>query len=359
MLDGRGHSSYNMTVKRLRRLFLLVPLLCDRTLLLVTGDATTGRFEQQLTTEGELVGSDDASLSSNDCERPFGELKETGDYALYNGISIALHRNGEANYCGLTVPSYGALKDALRDINGCQLDGFDRYSIESFMTALFVNLLGKHSDSCGSNDNSTAPQGLEGFCDMSEARTVRQPDSDGLDRLPTTGTLPCRFYTREGYRIDSLSGLTNIVRKAIRLSSMSCDDHEGDQTCFAMPSLHLYAVPAGRFFMFAPSAIGEKFVVDHIPDIQPIVVESMSLSPRVFELYDFYSEQEAAQLVDEALSETSETHKLHRSTTGATVGQVFEYVRQLVALNRHCSHSNPVYLRFVNLAWLAQEADLG
>lgn len=323
--DGHGQRSYNVTMKRLWQLFLLVTLLCDQSLLLVTGDAMTGRFEQQVSSEKEVVGSD-ATKVFDDCERALGELKESGDYALYNGISFALHRNGEADYCGLTMPSYEALKQALRDINGCQLDGFDRYRIETFMTALFINLLGKDSDSCGSNDNSTAPRGLEGFCDMSEARTVRQPDSESLNRLPTTGVLPCRFYSREGYRIDSLSGLTDLVRKAIRLSSMSCNDHEGDQTCSAMPSLHLYAVPAGRFFMFAPSTIGEKFVVDHIPDIQPIVVETMSLSPRVFELYDFYSEQEAAQLIDEALSETSETHKLHRSTTGATVGQIFAYV---------------------------------
>jgi hypothetical protein len=323
--------SYKVAMKRLCRFAILIAIYYDQALFHATGDATTARFDQEVTTEGVLVaGLDSSNDHFDDCERALGELtvKESGDYALYNGISLALHRNGEADYCGLTQPSNEALKQALRDINGCRLDGFDRYSIESFMTALFVNLLGKDSDLCGSNDNSTAPQGLEGFCDMSEARTVRQPDFDKLDRLPSTGTLPCRFYTREGYRIDSLSGLTSLLRKAIRLSSMSCNDHEGDQTCFAMPSLHLYAVPAGRYFMFAPSAIGERFVVDHIPDIQPIVVETLSLSPRVFELHDFYSEQEATQLIDEALSETSETHKLHRSTTGATVGQIFAYVRQ-------------------------------
>jgi hypothetical protein len=88
----------------------------------------------------------------------------------------------------------------------------------------------------------------------------------------------------------------------------------------------MYAVPAGRFFMFAPAMVGEKFVVDHVSNASTIVVETLSLSPRVFELYGFYSSQEAENLVDEALAETSETHKLHRSTTGATSGKVYSYV---------------------------------
>jgi hypothetical protein len=274
-----------------------------------------------------------SSETKNDCLRALSDLKNNGDDSLFNGVSFVLHRNGEPDYCGLIESSFDALEQALEDINGCEIDKFDRYSIESFLTTLFINLLGREGNSCGSNDNSTALGGLEGFCDMSKARTVKQPDFDSLDRL-RSGSLPCRSYTREGLRIDSLSTLTDIVRKGRRDSSMSCLDHVGGQACFSTPSLHLYAVPAGRFFVFAPAMVGEKFIVDHVPNASTLVVETLSLSPRVFELYSFFSSQEAESLVEEALAETSETHKLHRSTTGATNGKVYSYVSWLLVAVR-------------------------
>jgi hypothetical protein len=78
--------------------------------------------------------------------------------------------------------------------------------------------------------------------------------------------------------------------------------------------------------MFAPFYVGERFVVDHVNDTigELIVVETISLNPRVFEIYNFFSKQEAQQLIDKALSETSESHKLHRSTTGATGGSIYD-----------------------------------
>jgi hypothetical protein len=43
----------------------------------------------------------------------------------------------------------------------------------------------------------------------------------------------------------------------------------------------------------------------------------------VFEIYDFFSTTEADELIGKSQKETSATHKLHRSTTGATNGQVY------------------------------------
>jgi prolyl 4-hydroxylase len=54
-----------------------------------------------------------------------------------------------------------------------------------------------------------------------------------------------------------------------------------------------------------------------------IEVEVLSLDPRVYELVNFFDLREADALIEKALNDTSETHGLHRSTTGATNGQVF------------------------------------
>jgi len=47
------------------------------------------------------------------------------------------------------------------------------------------------------------------------------------------------------------------------------------------------------------------------------------VKPRVFELHNFFTLQEAANIIDKAEKETSETYGLHRSTTGSINGTVF------------------------------------
>jgi hypothetical protein len=85
--------------------------------------------------------------------------------------------------------------------------------------------------------------------------------------------------------------------------------------------LHLYAVPAGRVFMFAPSHIGEIIDLPHVtggdPD-KPVYLEVLSVSPRVFDLVNFFSKDESATIVERALEETSESHRIKRSSTGAS-----------------------------------------
>ena len=46
------------------------------------------------------------------------------------------------------------------------------------------------------------------------------------------------------------------------------------------------------------------------------------MHPRVFEIHDFFSPIEADELIGKSEQETSATHKLHRSTTGSTDGQI-------------------------------------
>jgi len=82
--------------------------------------------------------------------------------------------------------------------------------------------------------------------------------------------------------------------------------------------LHLYAVPAGRVFMFAPAYVGEMFDLSHIPTEVPLKLEVLSLSPVLFEIYDFFSHKEGDILIDHILNEEDENMKLKRSSTGAT-----------------------------------------
>ena len=198
--------------------------------------------------------------------------------------------------------------------------------MESWLTAYFIQTV---NEVCGepsseTADSSTEEKGLIGYCDSGHDRTPIQPDHRRLKADVERNTLPCRFYTREGRRVDSFETLTQLAQKA-RDTAAACEQSE-DQTCTAGPVLHLTAVPAGRVFMFAPSFVGEKFVVDHVPESEPIVVEVLNMEPRLFELHGFFSKDEATQLIEHALTETSETHKLHRSTTGAVSGSIYKYV---------------------------------
>jgi hypothetical protein len=49
----------------------------------------------------------------------------------------------------------------------------------------------------------------------------------------------------------------------------------------------------------------------------------LNTNPRVFEIYNFFSKEESDELVAKALAETSETHRIKRSTTGTGENTVF------------------------------------
>ena len=234
-------------------------------------------------------------------------------------ISFAVHRNGEPEACGIAAASLKAMGAALSTLeDGCTRD-LDKYQVETLLTEFLSSAL----DACGSTDDQNAPEGLSGYCDMGPDRTVIQSDHDSLIRV-SAGSLPCRWFTREGLRISSLEQLADLAAKACDAPSMVCSDN--DETCAAPDTLiHIYGVPAGRVFMFAPAFVGEEFVLNHIQDSEgkTITLKVLSLEPRVFDIDNFFSVSESTKLIQKALGETSETHKFHRSTTGTTGASVF------------------------------------
>jgi len=338
--------------------------------------ATTATAKDPCTATAEAMLAASFAASTSTLPSKDGTTASSGstrDGDFFGGVSFALHRNGEPDPCGAVVASASAaeaFREALGEMDLCERgegakqqrpQELDKYQLETLLTTMFANDEGlRQQDAdgggaplCGSTDNATAASaGLRGFCDMGPERTVVQNDHDKLVLVPPDpasdieeGSLPCRFYTREGVRIDSLSALASLVDEA-RKSSSSSDctggdakqqQQEGEEgTCGnnASPSpspsavVHLYAVPAGRVFMFAPAYIGERFVLEHMKDDmvvggKPLVLEVISVNPRVFELYDFFSIEEGNRIVERAVKETSKTHGLHRSTTGSVGGSVF------------------------------------
>jgi hypothetical protein len=231
-----------------------------------------------------------------------------------------------------------------KDRDGNQQEDFllSKYETEALLTALLAESLS--AGECGPEESSNATASVDflGYCDMGPGRTVIQPDNKYLAMVPPGSSLPCRFYTREGDHVDSIRTLARLVRlqqekqqreegSPALESPGSCEwsNAAEDDVCHtsAAPALHLYAVPAGRVFMYAPSFVGERFVLDRMrdsaPSGEPVVLEVLSTNPRVFELHNFYSPDEASRLIQEALSETSESHRFHRSTTGAVNAKVF------------------------------------
>jgi len=193
--------------------------------------------------------------------------------------------------------------------------------------------------------NYNALSSMIKYCDMGIDRTPIQPDHEHLVRVPYARSLPCHFHTREGVRVTSLRQLADLAREVKTKTTKSVqgtckvDDHHDkdektkDQTCLTTTTsssrndnesdrkeLHLYAVSAGRVFMFAPKYVGEIFELPHVkgPEGLPVSLEVMSLNPRVFDIYNFFDRSESAAIVDKALKETTETHRMKRSTTGAS-----------------------------------------
>jgi hypothetical protein len=114
-------------------------------------------------------------------------------------------------------------------------------------------------------------------------------------------------------RVTSLPQLV----KLMTAESTSCSKEGADpNACDQVP---LYAVQAGRVFLFAASYVGQRIDLPHVtggnPSL-PVYLEVLSVRPAVFDLHNFFSKDESAALVDRALKETKETHKIKRSTTG-------------------------------------------
>ena len=322
--------------------------------------AVSGKVVDYHERVAEVQVGDDASFDfvppeekeGSACARALKELSlSPNDDSVFSRVSFAIHRNGSPQPCGIAPPSLSALQQAMVDMEIC--DGLmnDKYQVEAFLTHFFSTQLA--SNDCSSEDDENATPGMLGYCDMGPERTVIQRDHHDLVRVPSaTGEesfLPCRFYTREGLRITSLQQIQDLAAKSTKLL-----ENADDTTV-----LDLYAVPAGRMFMFASSHVGELFQLDHVRDSngQPLILHTLSLSPRVFDIYNFFSHEESDRLIEKALSETSETHRFHRSTTGTTGASIYNKRTSENAWDTHGEVSRKVKKRCFSLLGIDSYAD--
>ena len=224
------------------------------------------------------IGYDDSEITveTNDvkvvteeassCQESLKEqLMDANGQDVLADVKFFIHRNGEPEACGSSFVSQSEMVQALEGIGRC--GNLNKYQLESFFTRTFSAEL--DADTCGSKDAS----GLLEFCDMGVDRTVILSDHDKL--VPTqTDSLPCRFYTRQGVRISSLDQLLEIATKAknseeeVCESPSACEDGSEEACRQARGEVHLYAVPAGRVFMFAPSFVGKDGIAKRTMPIE-------------------------------------------------------------------------------------------
>jgi hypothetical protein len=282
----------------------------------------------------------------NACEARFRSMLpmiDDHEYSLEkaNSVPFIVHRNGEATPCGeVTIAAFvDHFKENYYGVEGCP-DKLGKYQFEALLTK---SLNGVLANACHSmEDYGDESLGLLGYCDMGEDHTPILTDHRSLvpvesnsDSNSNSGqsysSLPCHFHTREGQRITQSPQLSEFLMAALQGNDDDDEEHdcEGDETtetCVASTTtktttnaVHLYSVPAGRVFMFAPSYVGEIFDLPHVPGSsdKSIYLEVLSLHPRVFDVFNFFNREESKELVDKANREKSDTHRIKRSTTGA------------------------------------------
>jgi hypothetical protein len=90
----------------------------------------------------------------------------------------------------------------------------------------------------------------------------------------------------------------------------------------------IYFVPYRRVFIWLTFEIGHITEVTHAtsPSGIPITLETLSTTPRIFKVSNFFTSQESDYLIQHALSITDNEFKLKRSSTG-TYGYNIDYSR--------------------------------
>jgi hypothetical protein len=268
------------------------------------------------------------SLAPQQCDQHFRALlklvaRQFDDFA---NVSFVLHRNGDPNACGRVDMGESFMKQLKTNYEAFSGDGvclseLNKYQVESLLTKTFHDVLA-NSDCKSVEEYGDKSKGFLGFCDNGKEHTPILLDHFDLVKVASAKgdhSLPCRFHSREGLRITSLDQLM-VMSKA-----GPCDGHGNEVGCNqTVPSdgrkeIHLFAVPAGRVFMFAPSYVGEIFHLPHVPGAldKAIYLQVMALQPRVFDVFNFFSREESKEIVDRAIAETKESHRIKRSTTGA------------------------------------------
>ena len=263
-----------------------------------------------------------ATPQSESCDHRFRSLLPMAADAKARSLPLMLHRNGEPEACGeSTVGEF--LEELLKNFRayGCKPQ-LDKYRFEAMLTATLHRIMAKNNACHSMETYGDQTKGLLGYCDSGEDHTPILLDHDKLVPLGSkdgSTSLPCHFHTREGLRLTQAKWFSDLVRAASS-GENKCEGDNATQTCTATPrEAHLYAVPAGRVFMFAPSHVGEIFHLPHVTGAssKAIYLEVLSLKPRVFDVFNFFSRAESKELVDRAIAETSASHRIKRSTTGA------------------------------------------
>ena len=279
-------------------------------------------------------------------------------------LRVVIHRNGEANPCGDV--SWQDLDEriasAIGDDDDDDVSKYDKYEFESFLTMAIAGVAGVGRVSSPLHANcgpEKAPPEIRGkrnrrvwkikrkkhlkraplflqYCDMGERSTPILPNHGSLISVQygpgKKRSLPCHFHTREGLPITSFKDLiklaTDLPLKVLNEQSDYSDKdysdkNTGDGTsnrkfCQGKRIFHIYSVPAGRNFMFAPSYIGETFDLDHISTDagKPVSLKVLSISPRIFDIINFFEPSEANEVVQGAVEQKSEVYKMKRSSTG-------------------------------------------
>lgn len=81
----------------------------------------------------------------------------------------------------------------------------------------------------------------------------------------------------------------------------------------------LFFVDEGRVFIWPSFELGHLAIAPTVklpPGYKPIILETLSKSPRVFKIYNFFTEEESDFLVDRAQSMQEDAFRLKRSSTG-------------------------------------------
>ena len=84
--------------------------------------------------------------------------------------------------------------------------------------------------------------------------------------------------------------------------------------------MKLWWVPKSRLFMWPTFGIGHIAEVRDIPSPvagEKIVLETISVEPKIFRIYNFFSKEETDEMIHNALTATEDQFRLKRSSTGA------------------------------------------
>mmetsp|Transcript_51402 Transcript_51402/g.59473 ORF Transcript_51402/g.59473 Transcript_51402/m.59473 type:complete len:647 (+) Transcript_51402:31-1971(+) len=249
----------------------------------------------------------------------------------FEDVPLIIHRNGESVPCG-NIQIDIIIKELKTnyEAEGCPNE-FDKYKFESLLTKTVHGIL--INNDCHSTEvYGNESEGFLDFCDMGEDHTPILLDHNDLVPVKTgqSNSLPCHFHTREGLRITQFQVLSKVVMHLDKDRNECQIDESETQTCISneinekSSEIHLYAVPAGRVFMFAPAYVGEIFQLPHVTGARDkaIYLEVLSLKPRVFDVFNFFSTDESKEIVERAQAEKSDTHRIKRSTTGASAHSV-------------------------------------